>query len=170
MKRIKYLVLAGLLCCLTGSGMRAEVKKVSAYIFGCGVSMLDSVAYVTDIQRLDSVILDGKAKFLRDRHLYSAQLDAYLEDSLGLMHVTTAVFYNKKKPKLEKTLKRVCKTQQARQMRLQTISNEKFCFHSELWERPEDNMTKAEKKAEQAAKRAAEKAEKKAAKANKKKR
>ncbi len=136
-----------------------------AYIFGYGVSLVDSTAYITDIQRLDTVILEKKTSFLRDRQLYTGQLNAYLEDSLHRTNMTCAVFFSEKRKKLDKVMIRVRKKQGALGMRLLPLSQASFAFHSELWvsaEDERDNLPKAERKALEKAEKAKAKAEKKA--------
>ena len=164
-KRLKYFLLAALWGSLAGGMAQAKPKRVPAYIFGYGVSLADSTAYITDIQRLDTVILEHKTAFLRDRQLYTGQLSAYLEDSLHRTNMTCAVFFHQKRKKLDKVLARVRKSQGALGMKLLPLSQASFAFHPELWASAEDereNMPKAERKALEKAEKAKARAEKKA--------
>ena len=165
MKQLKYLLLAALWGSLAGGVAQAKAKRVPAYIFGYGVSLVDSTAYITDIQRLDTVIIEKKTSFLRDRQLYTGQLVAYLEDSLGRSDMTCAVFFNQKRKKLDKVMARVRKKQGALGMKMLPLSQASFAFNSELWTTAEDErykLPKAERKALEKAEKANAKAEKQA--------
>ncbi len=165
MKLLKYILLLALCGCLFPSLVQGKAKRVPAYMFGYAVSLIDSTAYMTDIQRLDTVILEAKTSFLRDRQLYTAQLNAYLEDKLVLSNMTCAVFYNQKRKKLEKVRAKVNKTQLAMGMKIKPITADSFSFHPELWTTPEDeraNLPKAERKALEKADRAKLKEQQKA--------
>lgn len=83
-----------------------ENKKKGMYIVGVSASFTDSLIYFTDIQFLDSVELD-KNKLLPKREQYSDQLDAYLEQRLGLQNRTCFVYFNEQKQKLEKTVQKM---------------------------------------------------------------
>ena len=165
MKLLKYILPLALCGCLSPSAVQAKAKQVPAYMFGYAVSMIDSTAYLTDIQRLDTVILENKTSFLRDRQLYSAQLNAYLEDKLLLSNMTCVVFYNQKRKKLEKVRQRVNKTQQAMGMKIKPVATDDFSFHPELWATLEDeraNLPRAERKALEKADKEKQKEQKKA--------
>ena len=105
MKLIKVfasLMLVFVLC----SAFTQEKKGKGVYIAGVSASFTDSLIYFTDIQFVDSVVLD-KDKMLPMRGQYSDQLDAYLEQKLGLENRTCFIYFNEKKHKLEKTIKKM---------------------------------------------------------------
>lgn len=83
-----------------------ENKKKGMYIVGVSASFTDSIIYFTDIQFVDSVQLD-KNKMLPQRGQYSDQMDNYLEQKLGLENRTCFIYFNEKKHKLEKTIKKM---------------------------------------------------------------
>ena len=83
-----------------------ENKKKGMYIVGVSASFTDSLIYFTDIQFLDSVQL-GKDKLLPLRNQYSDQLETYLEKQIGLENRTCFIYFNKKKSKVEKTIKKM---------------------------------------------------------------
>ena len=171
MKPLKYILLLAVCCSLLPCLAKGKAKRVPAYLFGYGVSLVDSAAYLTDIQRLDTVILEHKTSFLRDRQLYTAQLGGYLEDSLKLVNTTCAVFYSQKRGRLEKKRAKVNKTQTAMGMKIKPVTAQAFSFHSELWANEDDeraNLPKAERKALEKADKAKAKEEKKAKKEKKK--
>ena len=95
-----FIVLA--LC--TASTM--ENKKKGMYMVGVSASFTDSLIYFTDIQFVDSVEL-GKDKLLPMRGQYSDQLDSYLEQVKGMENRTCFIYFDEKKDKVEKTIKKM---------------------------------------------------------------
>lgn len=83
-----------------------ENKKKGMYIVGVSASFSDSLIYFTDVQFMDSVEL-GKDKLLPMRGQYSDQLDNYLEQNLGLSNRTCFIYFDGKKQKLEKIIKKM---------------------------------------------------------------
>ena len=83
-----------------------ENKKKGMYIVGVSASFTDSLVYFTDIQFVDSVEL-GKNDLLPMRDQYSDQLDIYLEHKLGMKDRTCFIYFNEKKAKLEKDIKKM---------------------------------------------------------------
>ena len=81
----------------------AVKNKYGVYVAGISASFTDSLVYFTDIQFLDSAIVDGKG-FLVGRSQYSVQLKDYLETKEGGKNRTCFMFYNLKKNKLQKEL------------------------------------------------------------------
>lgn len=105
MKFIKVFVsLLAVLTFCTASTM--ENKKKGMYIVGVSASFTDSLIYFTDIQFVDSVEL-GKDKLLPMRGQYSDQLDNYLEQKLGLENRTCFIYFDEKKSKVEKAIKKM---------------------------------------------------------------
>ena len=81
-------------------------KKKGTYMVGVSASFTDSLIYFTDIQFLDSVELD-KDKLLPMRGQYSDQLDSYLEQVKGMENRTCFIYFDEKKDKVEKTIKKM---------------------------------------------------------------
>lgn len=105
MKFVKVFVsLLVVLTFCTASTM--ENKKKGMYIAGVSASFTDSLIYFTDIQFVDSVEL-GKDKLLPMRGQYSDQLDNYLEQKLGLENRTCFIYFDEKKSKVEKAIKKM---------------------------------------------------------------
>ena len=73
---------------------------------GVSASFTDSLVYFTDIQFLDSALVDGKG-FLVGRSQYSVQLKDYLETKEGGKNRTCFMFFNLKKNKLQKELQKL---------------------------------------------------------------
>lgn len=80
-----------------------DKNKYGVYMAGVSASFTDSLVYFTDIQFLDSAVVDGKG-FLVGRQQYSLQLKDYLETKEGGKNRTCFMFFNVKKNKLQKEL------------------------------------------------------------------
>ena len=91
-----------LLACLVGQSAEAKVKQKPVYLFGFATSFVDSLAYVTDVQYMDSSYVETKTKFLVGRNIYSIQLQQFLMKNEGCKHPVTSIFLGKKKEKVEK--------------------------------------------------------------------
>lgn len=76
-----------------------EPKRV--YMYGISVNFNDSTVYLTDVQRLDDVIINAEGA-IKNHSGYSLQLKVYLEGTLGKVNQTCAVIYSDKKKKLER--------------------------------------------------------------------
>lgn len=110
MKFVKvFISLLVVLAVCTASTM--ENKKKGMYIVGVSASFTDSLIYFTDIQFVDSVEL-GKDKLLPMRGQYSDQLDNYLEKKLGLQNRVCFIYFDAKKDKVEKVIKKMKKDYQ----------------------------------------------------------
>lgn len=136
-------------------------RKTSVYMFGFGASFLDSVAYVTGIQKVDSVWIDDKTGFLQDRMQYGVQLEDYLLNELKKENTTCVVFFNEKKKKVEKIYANVCRRYRAEQgMQFNVLDNNDILFRAIDFIPPTEEEIAAEEAAKKAAKKAA-KSEKK---------
>ena len=71
------------------------------YMFGAAMGFNDSTVYLTDVQRLDDVIINAEGA-IKNHSGYSLQLKVYLEGTLGKVNQTCAVIYSDKKKKLER--------------------------------------------------------------------
>ena len=106
MKNIQILgaLLLVFIMCSAFSMKKKDDKQV--YIAGVSASFKDSLVYFTDIQLVDSVILD-KNKMLPQRQQYSYQLKTYLESKLGQSNRTCFIYFDSNKTKLEKSIKKM---------------------------------------------------------------
>ena len=86
--------------------LKGNKKDMGMYMVGVSASFTDTLIYFTDIQHLDSVSLD-KAKLLPLRGQYSDQLKDYLTNNLGLKDRTCFIYFDTKKSKLEKVMKKM---------------------------------------------------------------
>ena len=105
MKFIKNLAPLFLICMMC-SAFTMKDKTNGMYIVGVSASFTDSVIYFTDIQFVKNMTL-GNDKLLHLRSYYTEQLDEHLELEKGLKNRTSFVYYNTKKEKLEKIIKKM---------------------------------------------------------------
>ena len=104
MKIFASLFLVFMVC--SAFSLKGNKKDMGMYMVGVSASFTDSLIYFTDIQHLDSVSLD-KDKMLPLRGQYSEQLEDYLEIKLGLKDRTCFIYFDAKKAKLEKVMKKM---------------------------------------------------------------
>ncbi len=92
------------LVCLLGAlhlSAFAEDEPRRVYLFGVATNFNDSTVYLTDVQHLDSIMLNPDGS-LPNYVGYALQLKVHLEGSLDERDQTCAVIYSDKKKKLEK--------------------------------------------------------------------
>ncbi len=87
--------------CSAFTFLKKGKKTQQVYVMGVSFSFKDSVFYMTDIQRIDSVKLT-KEKFLPDREEYSSQLRGYLEEKDGDRNHTCITYFSAKREDLQK--------------------------------------------------------------------
>ena len=118
-------------CLLVLSVMNAKITGTTVYMFGFSASFTDSLAYITDIQQLDSAYIDTKTGFLVDRAVYSDQLQTFIEAMKGVEQPTCAVFFHTKKAKLVKEFTKI-KSKYATDdsLILMSVAGEGFRFQS----------------------------------------
>lgn len=83
-----------------------DKNKYGVYLAGISASFADSLVFFTDIQFVDSAAVDEK-DMLVGRASYSYQLKDYLEQKQGEQNRTCFMFFNRKKAKLEKEMKKL---------------------------------------------------------------
>ena len=80
---------------------KMEPEAAQVYGFGFASSFIDTLAFYTDIQLLDSAkLVDGK--YLDQRYQYSYQLKDYLAVGQNKPDYVCMIFFNKDKKKLQK--------------------------------------------------------------------
>ena len=116
----------------------ATAKKVvvpQMYMFGFAASFNDTIVHFTNIQKVDSVWVDAKTKFLADREVYSSQLQQYLTNQ-EMPYRTCDVVYAETREKAEKKylkLRRLYispKKDHGQRYEVRYIEDDKFRFHS----------------------------------------
>lgn len=104
MKLQKYLIAAALTVAVLLPTMTAAKKSQApqrVYMFGFAASFNDTIVHFTDIQAVDSVMLDSKTNFLQARSLYASMLGNYLTEQ-QMPYRTCVIFYDRKINKLQK--------------------------------------------------------------------
>ena len=104
MKFFASLFVVFMLC--SAFSLKGKKQDNGVYMVGVSASFTDSLIYFSDIQHLDSVSSD-KAKLLPLRGQYSDQLKDYLTNNLGLKDRTCFIYFDTKKSKLEKVMKKI---------------------------------------------------------------
>ena len=130
----------GLAACLVAgmaTSLSAKVERTTVYIFGFSASFTDSVAYITDIQQMDSAYIETKSDFLMDRVVYSDQLQTYLEAVKQMPVPTCAVFFHTKKGKLQEEYEKIRKRyQEDKGVVLRDLPSTEFRFQASVYEPP----------------------------------
>ncbi len=123
----------------------ASPVLTQVYMFGFAASFTDSVAYITDIQMVDSAYVFKKTGFLADRTLYASQLSSWLLTNLQRENMTCVVFFSPKRASLEKQFAKVKKKYQSGQAVVLTpLSSDAFQFTGEEWIESFEVQTSAE--------------------------
>lgn len=175
-KIAKYMVC--LLLLLAAVNVCEAKKKQGGYqkvfAFGFASSFTDSLAYITDVQEVDSVYILSNG-FIADRALYSLQLYGYVNEQKGVENPTTAFFFSPKAKTLVKKFNKVKNMYMKHpDLKLEVLTREDFIFKAEEYieqivtETLDENGQPMDKKKLKAAKKEAQKAQKAAAKAQKK--
>lgn len=118
------------------TAVSAEAKKKQggyqkAYVFGFASSFTDSVAYLTDVQELDSAYIMPNG-FIADRHLYSLQMYGYVNEKLGVKTPTVAFFFALNRKKIDKKFQKVKSMYLgSSNVKLEMVNREDFHFTSE---------------------------------------
>lgn len=123
----------------------ASPVLTQVYMFGFAASFTDSVAYITDIQMVDSAYVYKKTGFLADRTLYASQLSSWLLTNLQRENMTCVVFFSPKRASLEKQFAKVKKKYQTGQAVVLTpLTSDTFQFTGEEWIESFEVQTSAE--------------------------
>lgn len=107
---MKYIrmILVAVVSVMLFSAFTMKRGEKPVYIFGVGASFKDSVVYFTEVQAVDSVLLD-RSGFLPRRESYAYQLKNFLEYQKGKPDYTCAIYFSEHKSKLEKEAAKVRK-------------------------------------------------------------
>ncbi len=103
-----------------------EPKPVK--LFGVGISLTDSAAFITEIISFDSLFLNANG-FLDNEAEYSLQLKLYLANTLQMPDKTCTVFYDDNLKDLEKEMGKVkSKLKEIGYPNIVTIAKSDFTF------------------------------------------
>lgn len=138
MYKIKSLVVLLALIFCQASTLQAQKSKPevrSIYMFGFSASFSDSLIYITDIQKVDSVRFQDKSGLLMNRTSYSNQLQFYLEREMNRSKTTCVTFCNEDLKKLQKERNEIWnKYSKDRSVIVKTLTKEQFEFEPENYD------------------------------------
>ena len=135
MKKGLYILMAFmvLVVCSSATLKKGDKKQkdvaedAEVYGFGFAASFIDTLAFYTDIQPLDSAkILDKK--FLDQRYQYSYQLNDYLESKLDKQNYVCMIFFNKDRKKIHKEFDKLLAKYQKSGVGMRPITVSDFKF------------------------------------------
>lgn len=130
MKYFKVITLAALLftVCTAFSFPFFKTPSNKVYGFGVAASFKDTVVYITEIQELDSAVIDSKG-FLKGRPAYSLQLKTFMEESMKQEHQTCMIFFDRDIAKLKKAEEKLRKVyKKDKSVVIENIASAKFHF------------------------------------------
>lgn len=128
MRKIGILALLLLITSLSFANLKKDKEKKQAYIFGVATSLTDSVAFITEIQTVDSLMIN-KDGFIDNEKEYSYQLKQYIIDNQTKEEKVCAVFYNSDPSKIAKEYKKVSNRLKIKDKKIvKTIPKENFKF------------------------------------------
>lgn len=126
-----------LLCLMATQSVDAKPKKVvqkPVYMIGVGISFVDSMVFITDLQQVDSVTIEKKTRFLKDRQLYSFQLQRYLEANFKGGPYVPSIFFGTSKKKMERRYLSLHKRYvQSKELRMTLVDRGQFRFKPEKY-------------------------------------
>lgn len=118
-------------------GKKGKTKKIEVvsdivdahemYIYGVAFSPIDSVAYITDIQKIDDAQIHLRTKFIVSRNEYSNQLKKQMLLE-GEKNFSCCVVYGQKLKKLEKKYQKLQKFYQKHGFKVNNIRSDRFVF------------------------------------------
>lgn len=114
---------------------KPEVRRV--YMFGFAASLIDSTAFQTDIQTIDSAWLEPSHKLLVDRALYSLQLQYHMEGVEKRKNTVCTIFYNTNPRKVQRKWAKVKKRyEKDPALDYKVLPKERFSFKAEKYVAP----------------------------------
>lgn len=107
MKRIGFILLLLIAVSITSfAGKKKDKANKQVSLFGVTVSLVDSTAFITEIQTVDS-LLTNKDGFIDNEEEYTRQLKLYLDKVLNVKEHVCAIYYSDDMKKLVKEYKEV---------------------------------------------------------------
>ncbi len=108
MKVNKFIFLLLALFAFTSANARLKVAE-NVYLFGFSASFTDSTIYITEIQKIDSALIETKGDFLIARDSYAKQLRNYFTLKHSDPHRTNIVYFGLTRKKAEKIFSKLRK-------------------------------------------------------------
>lgn len=100
-------------------------RQVDIYMFAASFSMLDSVLYVSDIQKVDKVIVNNKW-FVKERSAFEAQFTDYLSPYTNGSQITS-IYFSEKQKRVERNKARLLK-RNSKKNRFYLVEEKDFRF------------------------------------------
>lgn len=129
MRQLRFMAL--LLLLALGAQVVAKPKKVTVqpvYIFGFSASFTDSLAFLTDVMKIDSACVLSNG-FLADRSLYSLQLENFVLGEHRVQNSTNAVYFSTKRKQIDKLYNKMNrKYQRSNNLMLIFVGEDEFKF------------------------------------------
>lgn len=133
-KIMLFLCLFSMISVQTFAARKHKVYQKPVYMIGVAMSLTDSVVFITDMHLVDSVTVEKKTKFLKDRQLYSFQLQRYLEATYKGGPYVPAVFFGPKRKTMERHYLSLHKRYvQSKEFRMVLVDQSQFRFKSEKY-------------------------------------
>ncbi len=133
-KIMLFLCLFGMISVQTFGAKKHKVYQKPVYMIGVAMSLTDSVVFITDMHLVDSVTVEKKTKFLKDRQLYSFQLQRYLEATYKGGPYVPAVFFSPKRKTMERHYLSLHKRYvQSKEFKMVLVDQSQFRFKSEKY-------------------------------------
>lgn len=133
-KIMLFLCLFSVISVQTFGAKKHKVYQKPVYMIGVAMSLTDSVVFITDMHLVDSVTVEKKTKFLKDRQLYSFQLQRYLEATYKGGPYVPAVFFSPKRKTMERHYLSLHKRYvQSKEFRMVLVDQSQFRFKSEKY-------------------------------------
>lgn len=150
MRITKLIICAVLLSAVALQSLEAKQRKVvqkPIYMVGVGISLVDSMVFISDMVRVDSVTIEKKTKFLMDRQLYSFQFQRYLEAVYKGGPYVPAVYSSPKRKKMERRYLSLHKRYvQSKELRMILVDQGQFRFKPEKYIEQEEIPIPSQKK------------------------
>ena len=153
-KPLKAIICSVMLCVAAIGPVQAKkqhVQQKSVYMIGVCMSLVDSTIFITDMHRVDNVTIESKTHFLKDRQLYSFQLQQYVESQYKGGPYIPVVYSGLKRKKMERRYLSLHKRYvQSKELRMYLIDQSQFRFKPETYVEdiiiPESSSEKGSKK------------------------
>ncbi len=128
-KTLRIALLFLLTALMPAVALAQKKSNKEIFLFGCGVNVKDSTVYMTDVQPVPGAVVLKKTKFLKDRAVYSGEMQAFLTTQHDAPHTACAVFFSDSKEALEKKRNKVRREQQKNAvLKIREIPAEAFRF------------------------------------------
>lgn len=122
----KHIFFAALFMMIAAASF-AGAKKTKVFLYGFAASFNDSTVYFTDIQVIDTAVIESRTKFLYGRENYSYQLRDYLKEH-GCKTPTCITTYSLKQKSIEKKYIKFRKKYPAGKFTIKHVTPSEFKF------------------------------------------